>query len=445
MLCYVIDGDPDIRRLIAEVAKSTAEAEVVEFTSAEALMKALPEAITAGSEMPSLIVTDVALPGLDGIVLCAWLKTHPAVADVPIIVLSEDGSEEALSRAFDVGAHDFAVKPIPSHALLSRLRAGLRLAAAMNAQRVAERRISSELELNRAMVNSLSNMEEGLMVIQQGQFTFVNEALCRLSGFDPDELCSWPDFLRLFHPDERERIIANHRRRINGEKFEARYRTALLCKDGKRLDIEFAVAMLTTPTHNGVVCLARDIRQQLEQEQRLRYLAEYDALTGLPNRLLLQDRLQQALRRSSRTGRAIALLFIDLDGFKRVNDTLGHAAGDELLRQVSSHLTEGLRSSDTAGRLAGDEFLILLEDYQNGGPDPAAVATRLLANLGRVYELPEGKATISASIGIAFGHGDCDLPGELLQAADSAMYQAKQAGKNTYVLMRSDKDNAAEA
>ncbi|MBS0308361.1 MAG: diguanylate cyclase [Proteobacteria bacterium] len=445
MVCYVVDRDPVIRRLIISVAKSTADTEVVEFASAESLMAALPQTIAAGDELPALIVAEMALPGMDGVALCAWLKMQPAVAEVPLIMLSEDGSEEALARAFSAGAHDFAVKPFASHALLTRLRVSLRMSAAMNAQRIAERRINTELQLNRAMINSLSNMGEGLMVIEKQQFTFVNEALCRMSGFEAEELAEWPNFLQLFHPDERDRIIVNHRRRIIGATFESHYRTALLCKNGERLDIEFAVAMLTTPTHNGVVCLVRDIRKQMELEQRLRYLAEYDALTGLPNRLLLQDRLQQALRRSARTGRAIALLFIDLDGFKQINDTLGHAAGDDLLRQVSSKLSEGLRASDTAGRLAGDEFIILLEDFQNGGPDPSAVAARLLGNLANAYCLPGGEAKISASIGIAFGHGDCDTPELLLQAADSAMYKAKQAGKNTYVLLRAEDGDAVQA
>lgn len=166
-------------------------------------------------------------------------------------------------------------------------------------------------------------------------------------------------------------------------------------------------------------------------EKRLGFLAQYDSLTGLINRPLFQDRVNNALNRARRDGGLVTLMFLDLDGFKDVNDRFGHAVGDELLRQIAGRLVTVLRETDTVARLGGDEFTIILE----GGKrveDAGRVATKVLRAISAPYRVGERELVVTVSIGIAMYPVDGDSYTELMKGADTAMYQAKAAGKNTY-------------
>ncbi|MBK1718606.1 putative bifunctional diguanylate cyclase/phosphodiesterase [Thiocystis violacea] len=165
--------------------------------------------------------------------------------------------------------------------------------------------------------------------------------------------------------------------------------------------------------------------------RRMRHLANYDSLTGLPNRHLFQDRLRHALHAAERGGRQIGLLFLDLDGFKAINDTLGHGLGDEILKLVGARLRETVRASDTVARLGGDEFTVLAEGVQDDR-DVEALAAKLLSVLERPYRIHEHQLHLSASIGLTLYPRDGTAPDDLLRNADTAMYQAKHDGKNAY-------------
>jgi len=179
------------------------------------------------------------------------------------------------------------------------------------------------------------------------------------------------------------------------------------------------------------VGLFRDISQLKESERQLEYLAHHDPLTGLPNRCLFQSRLEQSLARSRRSGQPLALLFLDLDRFKVVNDTLGHPVGDLLLQQVAEALSSQVRPADTIARLGGDEFVVVLEDI-TGPEDVEHFANRLLNLLGQPFLIDGRELYISASIGISLHPRDGNTPDILLRHADIAMYQAKAEGRNDY-------------
>jgi diguanylate cyclase (GGDEF)-like protein/PAS domain S-box-containing protein len=179
------------------------------------------------------------------------------------------------------------------------------------------------------------------------------------------------------------------------------------------------------------VAVFSDISQIKRTQERLDFLAHHDALTGLPNRLLCQDRLDRAVRSARREGKQVALLFLDLDGFKDVNDTLGHAAGDRLLQVVSDRLVKRLRDSDTLARLGGDEFLIVLQG-DTGAADAAAAADACLHLLAQPVRIRGHEIYLSGSIGISLFPGDGEDPETLLASADLAMYRAKSEGRNTY-------------
>jgi diguanylate cyclase (GGDEF)-like protein/PAS domain S-box-containing protein len=188
------------------------------------------------------------------------------------------------------------------------------------------------------------------------------------------------------------------------------------------------VNMLDDPDVEGVILALHDISDRKRVERDLSHQAFHDGLTGLPNRALFRDRVEHALRRTSRTGLDPAALYLDLDGFKNVNDSLGHDAGDELLRLASTRLLTAVRSADTVARLGGDEFAILIEQSPNALDEATSVADRVLQALTLPFDINGTRITISASIGIAVSDGSCSGD-DLVRNADIAMYKAKVAGK----------------
>ncbi|MGZ8293318.1 MAG: diguanylate cyclase domain-containing protein [Telluria sp.] len=181
----------------------------------------------------------------------------------------------------------------------------------------------------------------------------------------------------------------------------------------------------------AVACTARDITERKEVEERIRRSANYDHLTELPNRSLFRERLEHEIKHAARSRLPLALLFLDLDGFKGVNDRLGHAAGDQLLQKVAKRISACVRGSDTVARLGGDEFTVILTEVTR----PAAIealCAKMLADIEKPFALAAGEAHVSASIGITLYPSDGATPDELLRKADAAMYRAKNAGRNQY-------------
>lgn len=186
-------------------------------------------------------------------------------------------------------------------------------------------------------------------------------------------------------------------------------------------------AVIERNNDGAMVRMARRFEHERELLQRqLAVQATHDALTGMPNRVLLFDRMTHALRTTARTGRRLAILFVDLDGFKSVNDQLGHQAGDEVLSLAAQRISEAVREADTVARLGGDEFVILCENVSEF-ERPLEIAERIIETLSQPFVVTAGAASISASVGIAVS-GGCDDPDELLMRADQAMYAAKQHG-----------------
>lgn len=195
-------------------------------------------------------------------------------------------------------------------------------------------------------------------------------------------------------------------------------------------------------THH--IAIFSDITHRKEDEERVWRQANYDALTGLPNRALFLDRLNQAVRQSRREDKRFALMFLDLDGFKKVNDTLGHAAGDVLLQQTAGRLTECMRASDTVARLAGDEFTCILGGIRSR-EDVSMVAAKILERLAAPYDLDGQEASVRGSIGIAVFPDHAADGAVLMQLADQAMYNVKKRGKNNFEFVHQEPVEAAEA
>jgi diguanylate cyclase (GGDEF)-like protein/PAS domain S-box-containing protein len=205
-------------------------------------------------------------------------------------------------------------------------------------------------------------------------------------------------------------------------------------KDGTSVPIEY----MSTPIFEGdeivgAVVILRDSTDRKALEEKLQHQAFHDTLTGLPNRALFSDRLQHAVARARRHGGKFAVLFVDLDNFKIVNDSLGHDAGDELLVGMAGRLRASLRPEDTAARLGGDEFALLLEDLADVG-EARRVAERIADKLRVPFVLDDRETFVTASIGVAFGGTTAERSEDLLREADLAMYRAKHSGKARYAL-----------
>lgn len=206
--------------------------------------------------------------------------------------------------------------------------------------------------------------------------------------------------------------------------------------DGSTFPMEISVSELRHGKHRLFTAILRDISERKENEDRIRRLAHHDNLTGLPNRNLLNDRMNHALARAKRHGGRMAVLYVDLDKFKPINDTLGHEAGDHVLREVSRRLAECVRSSDTVSRVGGDEFVVVIEEIQRP-KEAALVARKIVDSLSKPVDYQGHACQIGASIGVAVFPDDGATMEEVCKAADIAMYRIKHAGRNGFCFFAS--------
>jgi diguanylate cyclase (GGDEF)-like protein/PAS domain S-box-containing protein len=289
--------------------------------------------------------------------------------------------------------------------------------------RLAERAVrESEERLAKFMQASA----EGIVFHKDGFITDANPPLCALMGYTLDEI-KGRSVLEFIAPDHLARVASVMRA---GQ--ETAYESTVIDKAGQRVAVEFIVRTMLRNGERMRMTIVRDIRDRQSAQARIHHLAHHDALTGLPNRMSFMDQLQQHMAAAESEGTRLALLFIDLDHFKRVNDSLGHLVGDTLLRTVSARILASLRTTDLVARFGGDEFMVLL----HGGPsqehqhhDVDEVARKLLAAIEVPVNAEGRPISVTPSIGVAFFPGDASTPDELIKNADSAMYLAKSRGR----------------
>ena len=262
----------------------------------------------------------------------------------------------------------------------------------------------------------------------------------RLFGWRADEVLGMPiDGNPLLHEADRGAVADLLTRLMSGEEPRTTGQTRNNRKDGQMIWCEWYHSCLLDDEGNivSILSFVQDVSSRIQAEERLQHMATRDALTGLPNRLLLQERLAQAIAQAKRTGRRVGVMFIDLDRFKNVNDTLGHRIGDELLKEVSHALSTALREVDLLARLGGDEFMVVVEDVE----EPAVlgrIAQKLLDAVAHPFRIEEHDIYVTSSIGISVYPDDSDDPEELLKHADVAMYRSKELGRNTYQFLDAD-------
>lgn len=287
----------------------------------------------------------------------------------------------------------------------------------------------------------LNSMTDAVFVTSpEGVVKVANSAACRMLGFAEEELLGRSIVAVLDEPEKEGFDLS----RAVHETRETVVRT----RSGQTIPVSFTGSRIETddPQFQGNIFVARNITDRKRAERRIRYLARYDALTKIPNRMQFQHLLQQTIARALRSGQAVALLYLDLDRFKEVNDTFGHASGDRLLEVLAERLIRGLPKDAVIGRLAGDEFALFVEglpsDADNRGPI-AHLARSILTEVSRAFQLNQQEVFLTASVGIAFCPRDAENVIDLIRNADAAMYYSKQNGGNTFAFYSPEMNAAA--
>ena len=422
----VVDDDDGFRLTTSEALKG-AGFNVIEASSGEDALSRLEEAL------PDLVLLDAIMSGIDGFEVCRRMRQRRDTRAIPVMLLTGLGDMESVNRGFESGATDFAVKPINYTVLSSRIRFQLRVARDLR-----ELHISQEWLAGAQRIAGIGywQWDSGIDNL------VVSEQLAEMLALpDASSLRNLDDFMDMVHPQDQEFI----RNKIlcageDGETGSYDYRLCTL-----QNEILVVHQELARPRDSGDIVLGtvQDITRQRESEKRIRQLAYSDELTGLASRAYFHKHLEDVLKAAHRRGERFALLFLDLDGFKDVNDTLGHDVGDLLLKQIAQRLQNVLRDTDFLARLSGDEFCIMVDNICDQY-DAAHVAARCLAGLNEPIDLGRQSIRPRCSIGIAYYPDDGEDSKSLLKAADSAMYAAKETGKHRYVFYQPEFTEKAE-
>lgn len=384
---------------------------------------------------PSVILLDLIMPGIDGLTLLQDFRRDERFLHVPIVMLSAQEESDLKARSFACGANDYLIKLPDPVEMIARLR----YHAENHHQFLHNLRTAKELRAiaRRFQLVTRSVHDAIITANLAGQITFWNLGAEKLFGYSEQEAIGM-DLTRLMPATLQERCrAAFHRVKTTGVsvvagrtmEFTARRR------DDEEFTIELSLAKLDEEGIDSFVAVIRDVTERKQAEEKLHYQANYDSLTGLPNRVHFLERLEHTMAMASRQRTGLTLMFIDLDRFKWVNDTLGHQAGDDLLRETARRLNSCVRRSDLVARLGGDEFTAILYGITDHHP-AGMMATRILEALSDPYWLENQEVCISGSIGVTFYPEDASQLDELMRNADMAMYVAKNSGKNTHWFFR---------
>ena len=362
-----------------------------------------------------------------GIRLSGWVLGWILLAGALLL----QGFRSMLTYSFEHGGVDPATYAVANDWM--GLGFSLLIVASMHMMReVFARHMLAEARLR---VIGAAAQDAIIMMDNAGRIAFWNEAAQRLFGYSEQE-ARGKHLHELIVPEryrtEFERSFDCIGRNESGHVAGKTLELAGLRKDGTQIVTEHSIAGVSVDGQWHTLCIVRDVTERKQFEDRIRHLANYDNLTGLPNRSLFYDRLRQAINLAGRNRHELSLLYLDLDKFKSVNDTLGHDAGDEILKGAPDRIQQQVRESDTVARIGGDEFAVILPKITSE-QDAATVARKIIDALFAAFELSGEKRQqvhIGASIGIATFPADGADMDALLKAADSAMYKAKQLGNS---------------
>jgi diguanylate cyclase (GGDEF)-like protein len=419
----VIDDDEMTRALVAETLEPDGFQVDQAATGADGLT-------IFQCACPDLVLLDLNMPGMSGFECCERIRQLPQAEHVPIVVLTAQNDDRSITEAYEARATDFIAKPISWQLLNHRVRYLLRSSAAL------ESLARNEASLAHAQALAQLGSWEWQTNAPQARWS---AELSRMLGRDSsDRRHTLATFLDHIPEDERLPLASAFARLLKqGESYTLEHR--VVRRDGtERIVLQQADAVLDglgrTALLRGTV---QDITERKRQEAQLGYLATHDVLTGLPNRVLLLDRMQQAISYAQRHQRQVAIVFVDLDRFKFVNDSLGHSLGDQVLKAVADRLREALRDSDTVARWGGDEFVLVVND-QNTDDILFQTIKRILPTIARPVVIASREICVTCSMGISVYPRDGDAAETLLKNADMAMFRSKSKGGDCFNFFTAD-------
>lgn len=365
------------------------------------------------ADPPDMVLMDVIMPGISGIEATRLIKAVKLDRWVPLIMMTSLTSDADLINGLDAGADDYLFKPIHFDVLAARMRSMHRIAA-----------------IQRTLSDVLGSIIEAIILIDShGRIISFNTAAENIFGYKASEVVGrnvnmlMPSPTRERHDEYMLKYLATRVSSVVGTKR----RVEGVRKNGELFPATLGVTNLVTPEGEIFVGVVRDIGAEETMQRRIEHMAWFDSLTNLPNRAHLYQRLEELIQKSVAAQTGFSLLFLDLDGFKPINDQHGHRVGDEVLRIVGERLRSVLPKRDLLARLGGDEFVVMAD----GAAKPEhglQIAERLLTMLARDIVVDEIRCNVSASIGVAVFPAQGADSESLVRAADMAMYAAKQAG-----------------
>jgi diguanylate cyclase (GGDEF)-like protein/PAS domain S-box-containing protein len=410
-LVLVADDDAASRLVACEVLRQ-AGFDVIEASDGKEALQCYEDAA------PDIILLDVEMPHLDGFSVCKMIRDKETSRKTPICIVTGLDDDESVDRAYKIGATDFIGKPIAWPVLGHRVRYILRA--------------NNALDEIKGLVLALP--DRVFIVDEQGHTrdlsAELNEGVSSKSGATKNT-----SFEEIIPEEDRGLVRECVRRALESGKPQIHEH---YLSSG---DVHFETRFVARDKHS-VLAIVRDVTERKEADLQIHDLAFYDQLTGLPNRQLFANALDATIQTAHKQRRSFAILFIDLDRFKRINDTLGHSVGDELLKEVAARLQGCIRSEDRLvhadcdqsgdtrlARLGGDEFVVILHDVESEDA-VGSVASRIIDALAPPFSCEGHQFVITPSIGVAMYPEDGETSDELLMNADSAMYRAKAAGRN---------------
>jgi diguanylate cyclase (GGDEF)-like protein/PAS domain S-box-containing protein len=426
-ILVVEDTDSDFRLITRHLRQDGLKADCLRVSSSEELAGILAR------DRVDLALVDYHVPGLE--IRDSLAKIQAGAPGLPVILMSGSIGEEAAVELLKQGVWDFVLKDRLAR-LVPAIQRSLREVAQQNAQREAE-------EQMRLAAVAFENTLEGILVTDaELRIISVNRAFTQITGHEPADVLGRDlsvlgaeDHDAHFHTRMRGWLITHGNwhgevlnRRQDGQTYPAWFNIAAV--RGSEGRVTHYVGVLT------------DISERKAAQARIEHMAQHDPLTDLPNRMLLADRMQQAIAQAQRSERRVAVLFVDLDHFKHINDSLGHAIGDRVLIEISRRIVNNVRASDTVARQSGDEFVVLLPEV-GGIEGVVRVVAGITEAIADPIQVEGNRIRLSASIGVSLYPKDGREAPALLINADHAMYHAKAAGRSTYRFFSPEMDAKA--
>lgn len=373
-----------------------------------------------GKLKPDIVLMDYVMPGISGATTCAKLQKLPEGNNTTVIMITSLEDEASVNMAFESGATDYISKPINWAVLRQRLNRSIK-------EKNTERTLKQSEAFARSIID---HAVEGILTVDvEGVIRYINPAAEQVFGYMSKEIIGKninTIFPKLTYNDfnyfNKEDKAIDTNKEVTGYK-----------KDSSAVPIELTISKFLVEDEMHFTIIMRDITERKLYEETIKFQAFYDSLTGLPNRALLKERIVIEISHSKQTNQKLAVMFLDLDRFKLINDTLGHDVGDKLLKEVAVRLKGCVGNDDTIARIGGDEFVVLLPGLVHG-ESVAQVASKILDAIRQPILIDNHELYLTISIGIAIYPEDGENDEALLTNADVAMYRAKEDGKNNFQL-----------